>query len=121
MLLLMTLLLGCETPAPLPPAARVQRSRNARMVSNGPVRGYLIDPIDPIANAQNTLLLAKSTDSRTQDHARSLYLGRVFVVPEPVGFDEASAYFEGISGEQSIQVICERIECPEGSIRMQNP
>ena len=118
MLVLLTVLLGCETPAPLPPTASVPGSRDARMVSSGPVRGYLIDPI---ADDPPTLFLVKRTDSSTQDRARTLYLGPVFVVPEPIGFDEASAYFEGIHGKPSIRVICERTNCPDGSIRTQNP
>ena len=120
MLVLLTVLLGCETPAPLPPTAHVHGSRNARMVANGPVRGYLIDPIVGDPNPP-TLFLVNRTDSQTQARARALYSGRVFVVPEPVGFDDAKAYFDGIHGKQSMRIVCERTECPDESIRMQNP
>ncbi len=103
--------LGCEPPDPLPPHMGPEHTRRARMVSNGRVEGYLVDALE---GRNGLMLLVETIDEDTRKRAQAISTGPVFVVARPVEMGPARAYFQGLKRVDTVRMVCERTDCPEG-------
>ena len=111
MMIFLLAILACDPPDPLPPHMGPEHSRWTRMVTSGDVRGFLVDALE---GKNGLLLLVETIDDETRKRATTISNGPVFVVPAPVDMGKARAYFQGLKGVDTVRMICERRECPEG-------
>jgi hypothetical protein len=103
------LALACEAPRPLPPKAQAPKPPHAQMLQSGEVQGYLVEGA---GSDQGILLLVTSTDEAARSRARSLSPSTVFAVPPSVPTSAAKAYLSGITGVNTVTVLCDRPDCP---------
>jgi len=109
--LLLFALASCDPPDPLPPAISPAPSRNSRMISAGTVKGYSVDGYKGKAG---TLLVVDRITPATRKRARSISAGPIFVIPGTIDIGKARAYFQGLDTVDTVRIICEKKDCPEG-------
>ena len=104
-------LMSCDPPDPLPPSVNPEPSRKSRMISAGVVRGYSVEGYKGKAG---TMLIVDRITKDTRKRARTLSEGPIFVIPGTVDIGKARAYFEGLDTVDTVRIICEKKDCPEG-------
>ncbi len=109
--LLLFALMSCDPPDPLPPAVKPDPPRSSRMISAGPVKGYSVEGYKGKAG---TLLVVDRITRATRARARSISMGPVFIIPGSVDIGKARAYFQGLDTVDTVRIICEKKDCPEG-------
>ena len=109
--LLLFALVSCDHPDPLPPAVKPDPARSSRMISAGPVKGYSVEGYKGKAG---TLLVVDRITKAVRARARSISAGPVFIIPGSVDIGKARAYFQGLDTVDTVRIICEKKDCPEG-------
>ena len=104
-------LMACDPPDPLPPSVNPEPVRNSRMISAGSVRGYSVEGYKGKAG---TLLVVDRITKATRERARSISAGPIFVIPGTIDIGKARTYFQGLDTVDTVRIICEKKDCPEG-------
>ena len=81
------------------------------MISAGAVKGY---SIAGYKSKDGTMLMVDRITSATRKRARTMSMGPVFVIPGSVDMGKARAYFQGLDSVDTVRIICEKKDCPEG-------
>jgi hypothetical protein len=110
-LFLFLALVSCDPPDPLPPSVNPEPSRNSRMISAGQVKGYSVDGYEGRAG---TLVVVDRITTDTRKRVRTLSTGPILVIPGSINIGKARAYFEGLDTVDTVRIICEMKDCPDG-------
>ena len=110
-LFLFLILASCDPPDPLPPSINPEPFRNSRMIMAGQVKGYFVDGYKGKAG---TLLVVDRITSDTRTRAPALSAGPILVIPATINIGKARAYFEGLDTVDTVRIICEKNDCPDG-------